>query len=74
MDKDFEIATYENSREAIMKFREQGALRGVFLGFPEFHENYTMSLPGITDWTGVPQSGKSEFVLENCGKMPNIAN
>ncbi len=62
--KGFEIATYQNTREQMLKFREKGALRGIFLGFPVFHENYTMSLPGCTDWTGTPQSGKSEFVLE----------
>lgn len=62
--KGFEIATYQNTREQMLKFREKGALRGIFLGFPIFHENYTMSLPGCTDWTGTPQSGKSEFVLE----------
>jgi len=60
----FEIATYGNTRDAIMKYREQGALRGIYLGFPVFHDNYTMSLPGCTDWSGTPQSGKSEFLLE----------
>lgn len=64
MDNRFEIATYKNSREDIMAYREKGALRGVYLGFSLFHENYTMSLPGCTDWTGSPQSGKSEFLLE----------
>lgn len=60
----FEIATYDNTRDAVMKYRERGALRGIFLGFPMFHEKYTMSLPGCTDWSGTPQSGKSEFLLE----------
>lgn len=60
----FDIATYQDTRDEMMKYRERGALRGIYLGFPLFHENYTMSLPGCTDWTGVPQSGKSEFVLE----------
>jgi hypothetical protein len=60
----FNIATYQDTRDSIMKYREMGALRGVFLGFPLFDEKYTMSLPGCTDWTGKPQSGKSEFALE----------
>jgi len=64
LNKGFGIATYNDTRDSLMKYREQGALRGVYLGFPLFHENYTMSLPGCSDWTGVPQSGKSEFVLE----------
>lgn len=63
-NKGFGIATYDDTREDIMKYREKGALRGVYLGFDNLHENYTMSLPGCSDWTGKPQSGKSEFVLE----------
>ncbi len=63
-NKGFGIATYQDTRDEMMKYRERGALRGVYLGFPVFHENYTMSLPGCSDWTGKPQSGKSEFVLE----------
>jgi len=64
IDKRFEIATYDNTRDLMYKYREQGALRGVYLGFPELHEIYTMSLPGCTEWTGTPQSGKSEVLLE----------
>lgn len=60
----FGIATYSDTRDSLLSYHKKGALRGVYLGFPEFHENYTMSLPGISDWTGKPQSGKSEFVLE----------
>lgn len=60
----FEILTYQDVRDDLLKYREMGAIRGVYLGFPIFHENYTMSLPGCTDWTGFPQSGKSEFLLE----------
>ena len=63
-NKGFGIATYQDTRDEMMKYRERGALRGVYLGFPILHENYTMSLPGCSDWTGKPQSGKSEFVLE----------
>jgi len=64
LDQGFGIATYQDTREEMFKYLERGALRGVFLGFPVFNEYYTMSLPGCTDWTGVPQSGKSEFLLE----------
>lgn len=64
MLKGFELLTYNTVRDDLLKYREKGALRGVFLGFHEFHEKYTMSLPGCTDWFGFPQSGKSEFLLE----------
>lgn len=64
MIRGFDIANYNNSYESLLNYREQGAVRGKYLGFPMFHENYTMSLPGCTDWTGFPASGKSEFLLE----------
>jgi hypothetical protein len=64
MIKGFEILTASNNLNDILKYREQGAVRGVYLGFPLFHEIYTMSLPGCTDWTGFPASGKSEYLLE----------
>lgn len=64
MIKGFEIVGGSKVSESILKYREKGALRGVYLGFPIFHEYYTMSLPGCTDWTGFPASGKSEYLLE----------
>lgn len=62
--KGFQLADSENSRQGVLDYREKGALRGKFLGFPYFNEHYTMALPGCTDWTGFPASGKSEFLLE----------
>lgn len=64
MVKGFEIIKGSDVAESILKYREKGAIRGVYLGFPILHENYTISLPGVTDWTGFPASGKSEFLLE----------
>jgi len=63
-NKGFKIVDYDDIRDSLMKYREKGALRGIYLGFPLFHEKYTMSLPGCTEWTGIPGSGKSEFLLE----------
>jgi hypothetical protein len=60
----FEMLNYNNSRDELQAYREKGALRGKFLGFPFLEEHYTMSTPGITDWTGYPQSGKTEFLIE----------
>src|SRR6478736_6269970 len=60
----YELLTYENTRDDLIKYRNEGALRGVYLGFPLLNENYTMSIPGVTDWTGYPGSGKTELLLE----------
>lgn len=60
----FELLESNNSRASLMEYHKKGALRGVYLGFPIFNEKYTMSLPGATDWTGIPSSGKTEFLLE----------
>src|SRR6478736_5254850 len=64
MKKGFELLNNQNVRDSLMKYRENGALRGKYLGFPLLEEHYTMALPGCTDWTGFPASGKSEFLLE----------
>jgi twinkle protein len=64
MKQGFEILTSKNSFDDLLKYRENGAIRGKYLGFPILHEFYSMSLPGCTDWTGFPTSGKSEFLLE----------
>lgn len=64
MIQGFKILTASDVHDKIIDYRNKGAVRGVYLGFPLLHEIYTMSLPGVTDWTGFPQSGKSEFVLE----------
>lgn len=60
----FEILESSNSRNSLLDYHKKGALRGKFLGFPVFNEKYTMALPGATDWTGIPSSGKTEFLLE----------
>lgn len=64
MKQGFKILESKDCYEDLIKYREQGAIRGVFLGFPILHELYTISLPGVTDITGFPQSGKSELWLE----------
>lgn len=63
MKKGFSIVN-SSIREDIIRYRETGALRGKFLGFPVLDQFYTMALPGVTDITGFPASGKSEFLLE----------
>ena len=51
-------------RDEIMSYREKGALRGCYLGFPLLDEHYSIALPGCIDISGFPASGKSEFLLE----------
>ena len=64
MIKGFKILEYNDVNETIVQYMDKGALRGVFLGFSNLHEKYTMSLPGATDWTGSGGSGKTEVLLE----------
>lgn len=64
MKKGFEILSYQNTCDDLKNYREKGALRGKFIGFPLLDEHYTIALPGCTDVTGFPASGKSEFWLE----------
>jgi hypothetical protein len=64
MKQGFQFLDYQNSNDDLLKYRENGAVRGKYLGFPLLHENYTMALSSCTDWTGFPASGKSEFLLE----------
>lgn len=64
MKDGFQILDNNNSRESLLNYRENGAIRGKYLGFPLLEEYYTIALPGCTDITGFPASGKSEFWLE----------
>ena len=60
----FDIISGSEITENLLDYSRQGALRGKFLGFSNIHENYTMSLPGVTDWTGFPRSGKTQVLME----------
>ena len=60
----FKLLVGSEWNQKLIQYRDNGALRGKYLGFPNIEEYYTMSLPGVTDWTGFPRSGKSQVVLE----------
>lgn len=60
----FDIISGSEISNELIKYSQQGALRGKYLGFSNLHENYTMSLPGVTDWTGFPRSGKTQVLME----------
>ena len=70
MLKGFEIVKDSEVTESPMRFREKGALRGVYLGFPILNEFYTMSLPGCTDWTGFPACfTKEQLIITDKGNV-----
>lgn len=60
----FSVVKSVDIHNDIVRYSKQGALRGKYLGFPNVHKNYTMSLPGVTDWTGFPRSGKTQVLME----------
>lgn len=62
--KGFEIVTGTEINSDLVHYRKRGALRGRYLGFPEIHEHYTIAFPGVTDITGSPDSGKSQYWQE----------
>lgn len=62
--KGFKIIESSGAHEEMAEYAEKGALTGKYLGFPNMHKNYTMSLPGVTDWTGFPRSGKTQVLME----------
>jgi len=62
--KGFDIVNASNMLADVTTYAKQGALKGKFLGFPTLQQNYTMSLPGVTDWTGFPTSGKTQVLME----------
>lgn len=64
MLKGFEILKSADVFEGLLKYREQGALRGKYLGFERLDQHYTMALGTCTDWTGYPRSGKTQVLME----------
>lgn len=62
--KGFDIVSPGDMYDRMINYAQKGALKGVYCGFPNINKHYTMSLPGVTDWTGFPRSGKTEIVLE----------
>ena len=64
MKKGFRISRPGEVTEKMNKYLDRGALQGVYLGFPNIHKYYSMAIPGVTDWTGFPRSGKTELLTE----------
>lgn len=64
MIKGFKILTFTDVEEGLTDYHTHGARPGIFLGFENMRNFYSMRDEGVTDWTGLPQSGKTELLLE----------
>jgi len=64
MIKGFKIVKSSEIYNELVSYAKNGATRGKYLGFPEFHKYYSMALGVTTDWTGIPQSGKTQVLME----------
>ncbi len=62
--KDFKIVKFEEINQRLTEFHKLGAKKGIDLGFNNMEPFYSMRQDSCTDWTGIPQSGKTELLLE----------
>lgn len=60
----FKIIKFNDVEDKLSEYHKFGAKKGVFVGFDCFEDYYSMKTSGCTDWTGLPQSGKTEILLE----------
>lgn len=64
MVEGFKILTHSDISKDLEVYHRLGAKKGVYLGFNSMKNFYSMRTSGVTDWTGFPQSGKTELLLE----------
>lgn len=62
----------EDFRDDYRFIYEHGLARGLSTGHTELDEFFTMVFPGISCWTGIPQSGKSEFIDDVLVRMVEL--
>lgn len=62
--KDFKIIEFNDIQKELELYHQHGAKKGLDLGFDCMEGYYSMREDGCTDWTGIPQSGKTELLLE----------
>lgn len=60
----FKIVEFQDIHDKLSDYHKHGAKPGADLGFSCMEGLYTMKPDGCTDWTGIPQSGKTELLLE----------
>lgn len=62
--KGYKIIEFNDIQKGLDKYHKHGANPGVYLGFESMRDYYSMREDSCTDWTGMPQSGKTELLLE----------
>lgn len=62
--KGYKIVRFEDIEDDLANYHKFGAKPGIYLGFKNMKPFYSMRSDGVTDWTGLPQSGKTELLLE----------
>ena len=60
----FKITEQGDVVDKIYKHRDNYHKKGMFLGWEQLHNHYSMSLGNCTDWTGYPMSGKTQVLME----------
>jgi hypothetical protein len=64
MIKGYKIIEFGDIHDKLTEYHKNGARAGVYLGFKSMKDFYSMRQDSVTDWTGLPQSGKTELMLE----------
>jgi hypothetical protein len=62
--KGYKILEFNDVQQDLEKYHKTGGNPGLYLGFESMEKFYSMRQDSVTDWTGLPQSGKTELMLE----------
>jgi hypothetical protein len=60
----FEITKASEILNKLTHYRKNYHERGMYLGWDDLDEHYSMQLGNTTDWTGFPMSGKTQVLME----------
>ncbi len=60
----YKILEFSDVQEDLEQYHKTGGNPGLYLGFQSMEKYYSMRQDSVTDWTGLPQSGKTELMLE----------
>lgn len=70
--KGFKILEHDDIHEDIERVHTKGWDSGLHVGFDNIANHYNILQGSCTDWTGYPQSGKTELALEFLFNMTNF--
>lgn len=62
--KGYKVIEFGDISDGLDQYHKNGANPGLYLGFNSMEPFYSMREDSCTDWTGLPQSGKTELMLE----------